>query len=135
MTKITKKDTLNAIITAIEDGTATFSIDADVVKTFCLKEIDALDKKATKAKEKAAEKRAQGDELSAAVEAVLTADPQSIADITAQIDGDEITVGKVGYRLRVLAENGKAVKSEIKIAATETSKARSVVGYSLPVED
>ena len=79
-----------------------------------------------------AEKRAQGDELSAVVETVLTGDLQSIADITAQIAGEDVTVGKVTYRLRVLTENGKAVKGEIKIPATEGAKARTIVGYKLP---
>lgn len=132
MTKFTKKEKLTAIITAIENGTATFECGNDVIREFAENEIILLDKKAAKAKEKAAEKRAQGDELSAVVETVLTGDLQSIADITAQIAGEDVTVGKVTYRLRVLTENGKAIKGEIKIPATEGAKARTIVGYKLP---
>lgn len=131
-TKNTKRDTLTAIIEAAKDGTATFSCGNDVVIAFAENEIELLDKKAVKAKERAAAKRAEGDELADVVATVLTDELQAIADITAQIEGEDVSVGKVQYRLRKLAEDGRAVKGEIKIPATEGAKGRTIVGYKLP---
>ena len=131
MEKITKRQTLEAILEAAKGETAIFKYDNEVIIAFAENEIALLDKKAVKAKERAAEKRAQGDELSVVVASVLTDELQSIADITAQIEGEDVSVGKVQYRLRMLAETEKAVKGEIKIPATENAKARTIVGYKL----
>ena len=130
--KITKRDILIDIIEAAKDGTATFGCGNEAVIAFAENEIELLDKKAAKAKERAAAKKAEGDELATVVASVLTNELQSIPDITAQIEGEDVSVGKVQYRLRVLVENGNAVKGEIKIPATEGSKGRTIVGYKLP---
>lgn len=130
--KITKRNVLEAILKAADEGTATFDYDNDVIAAFAQNEINLLDKKAVKAKERAAAKRAEGDELSDVVAQVLTDELQSIPDITAQIEGEDVSVGKVQYRLRVLVETGRAVKGEIKIPATDGTKGRTIVGYKLP---
>ena len=101
---------------------------------FAQKEISALDVKAAKAKERAAEKRAEGDVLTDVVLSVLTDEATAIADITAlvaAVEGyEDVTVGKVQYRLGALAREGKAVKSDIVVPATETSKRRVISGYA-----
>ena len=74
---------------------------ADAV-AFAANEQVLLANKAAKAKAKAAEKKAEGDELRDAVEAVLTDEFQTIADIAAQIEGEDVTVAKVTYRLGAL---------------------------------
>ena len=70
--KITKREMFEAIKTGCTTGEWTVS-DVEVAE-FCDNEIALLDKKAIKAKERAAEKRAAGDELTDAVRAALTAD-------------------------------------------------------------
>ena len=123
MTKMTKKDFYNVIKDAMADN-------ADVV-AFCDNEIALLEKKAAKAKATAAAKKAEGDALTDAVFAVLTDEVQSTADIAAQIDGPDVTVAKVSYRLTQLVKNGKAVKSEIQIPAADGVKARKIAGYTV----
>lgn len=137
MEKITKREMFEAIAEAMETGNCKYPPDA--VIEFCNNEIDLLDKKAAKAKERAATKKAQSDELGDKVFAVLNdTEFQTIADITAQIDDEDATTSKVTYRLTQLVKNGKAEKSEITIPATETSKTRKVCGYralNVEVED
>ena len=128
MEKITKRDMFEAIIEAVNGGE--WKYDAAEVVEFCEKEIGNLDKKAAKAKEAAAKKRAEGDELTDAVRAALSNDTfESIADIAARIEGEDVTVAKVTYRLTSLVKNGEAEKSEITIPGGEGIKARKIMGY------
>ena len=136
MEKMTKRNVYEALINLANTGNLVYASDeGDVTVTgealiaFAENEIALLDKKAVKAKERAATKRAEGDELMEAVYGVLSADFEPIADIAARIEGEDVTVAKVQYRLRKLAEAGRAEKAELTIPATEGSKARKVVGY------
>lgn len=81
---------------------------------FIERQKELLANKAAKAKEKAAEKKAEGDELRAAVEAVLTNEPQTIEAILAQIEGEDLTKAKITARLTSLVNNNIAVREEIK---------------------
>lgn len=120
MEKMTKKEMYGFIAEAMSDN-------AEVVE-FCENEIALLEKKAAKAKEAAAKKKAEGDELTDAVYAALSADEfEPIADIAAKIDGPDVTVSKVTYRLTQLVKNGKAEKSEIAVEAD--GKTRKIMGY------
>ena len=109
--KITKKDYYNAII-ALARGEEV-AVDVDSIVAFCEKEINALATRAEKAKERAAEKRAEGDELQAAVLAALTDEPATRQDVAARIEGEDVTVAKVGYRLTQLVKAGHAFKEEL----------------------
>lgn len=129
MEKITKREMYEAIKAGCTTGTWTVS-DAEIAE-FCDNEIALLDKKAAKAKERAAAKKAEGDELTAAVAAVLTDELQPIADIAAQISGEDVTVAKVTYRLRTLVENGVARKEQITVAGGEGQKARKIMAYAI----
>lgn len=130
MEKITKRDMYEAIIEAVNSGE--WKYDAAEVVEFCEKEIGNLDKKAAKAKEAAAKKRAEGDELTDAVRAALSTDTfEPIADIAARIQGEDVTVAKVTYRLTQLVKNGEAEKSEITIPGGEGVKARKIQGYRI----
>lgn len=133
--KITKRSIYEALAAAAKDGVLhieDFNPDLSdtVVAEFCDNEIALLDKKAAKAKETAAKKKAEGDDLTEAVTAVLTETPQTIADIAAQITMEESTVSKCQYRLNQLAKNGVAVKSEVVIPGSEGTKSRRVVAYA-----
>lgn len=137
MEKITKREMFEAIKRAAESGALNMEefgdgITDEAVADFCLNEIDLLDKKAAKAKERAAAKAAEGDVLTDLIRDALSTDEfKSIADVTAMIveSEPEATAAKVSYRLSQLVKNGEAEKSDITIAATETSKKRTVNGY------
>ena len=126
--KVTKKDYYNAII-ALARGEEV-AVDVDSIVAFCEKEINALATRAEKAKERAAEKRAEGDELQAAVLAALTDEPATRQDVTDRVEGEDVSVAKVGYRLTALVKQGLAVKEEIAVTG-EDGKAKRVAGYRL----
>lgn len=127
--KITKKEKLTALI-AILTGEGT-EIDTAELIAYCEKEIEALDKKAAKAKETAAKKKAESDELTDKVAELLTDELQTTADITALLDDEDITTHKVSYRLTSLVKSGVAVKEEISIAGKDGQKARKLAAYKL----
>ena len=129
MEKITKREMFEAIKETFETGSCKF--DAATVMAFCDKEIASLDAKAAKAKERAAAKKAEADVLMDQVRDTLTGEFQTIADIAAQIEGEEITASKVTYRLNALAKEGYAEKADVQIPATETTKARVVKAYRI----
>lgn len=100
--------------------------DKDLV-AFVDGEIAKIDNRAAKEKEKRAEKRAQGDELTAAVktfvqdhEGAVTA--QVIAD---EIGGEDVTKAKVTYRATQLVKAGEIYKVSVK-----TEDGRKVVAYT-----
>ena len=136
MEKMTKRNVYEALINLGTNGNLTYTTDEGEVEitgedlvAFAENEISLLDKKAVKAKERAAAKRAEGDALTEAVFNVLTEEFEPIADITVRVEGEDVSLAKVGYRLRTLAAAGRAEKTELTIPATETSKTRKVVGY------
>ena len=117
MEKMTKTE----MFSKIEELCADY---ADVVE-FCQAEKAKLAAKAEKAKARAAEKKAQGDELYALVVSVLTNEPQTREAVFAQIEGEDLTVAKIGARLSQAVKNGVAVKS------TEKVEGKSKVMYAL----
>lgn len=143
MEKITKKDMFMAIRKMAEDGNMHIEDFAEgitdtMVVEFCDNEVEKLEKKAAKAKETAATKKAEGDALTAAVRvAMSTTDFESIADIAAKvvIEDEEVTASKVTYRLTNLVKAGIAEKEQITIPATDGNKARKVQAYRLASQD
>ena len=126
--KITKRDNFNAIIEVLTDA------GRDDLAKVIEHEIELLDNKAAKAKENAAKKKTEGDELTAAVEAALTDEFTTIADITAKVEFEgEITQAKVQYRLNQLVKNDKAVKEQITVEGGDGSK-RKVMSYKVVTE-
>lgn len=132
--KITKKMILNALKTMAEDGNMHIEdfdanlTDEDVID-FCGNEIELLEKKATRSKETAAKKRAEGDELTAVVrEALGTNDFEPIAAIMSRIEGEDITTNKVVARLRNLIASGEAEKQEISVSDIDGKK-KKVMAY------
>ena len=130
MEKITKREMFEALVEAAKG--AEFKFTAEELISFAENEIALLDKKAVKAKERAATKRAEGDELTDAVRAVMSTENfEPIAEIAARIEGEDVTVAKVTYRLTQLVKNGEAEKTELTIPGAEGQKARKVQGYKL----
>lgn len=128
--KITKRDMYDAIKEAMNTGKC--PIEPDEVIAFCDKEIAALDRKAEKARENAAKRRAEGDALTDKVRAVLTNEYETIADITDKIGEDDVTVSKVQYRLNQLVANGEAEKTDITVG--EGQSKRTLKGYRVSTE-
>ena len=130
-TKITKRERYESIIEMANaiDGNGSSGFDVNGIIEFCENEIAALERKAAKAKETAAKKRAEGDALTDAVLEALTEDFEPIAEIAARVEGDDVTVSKISYRLNALskAENPSVEKGELVIEG-EKGK-RKVVGY------
>ena len=90
-------------------------------------EIAKIDNRAAKEKVKRAEKRAQGDELQAAVKAYIqghdgAVTAQVIAD---EIEGEDVTKAKVTYRATQLVKAGEIFKVTVK-----TEDGRKVVAYT-----
>ena len=128
--KVTKRERYESIKALVEAVGAVEGIDTDGIVAFCDKEIATLDTRAEKAKERAAEKRAEGDELQAAVLAALTDEPASRQEVTDRIEGEDVTLAKVGYRLTALVKQGLAVKEEIAVTG-EDGKSKKAAAYRL----
>ena len=129
--KLTKKEVLVAIVNGMQDGNYGEVTLEDIV-AYCENEIALLEKKAEKAKERAAAKKAESDELTDAVKAALTNEFETrdvIAARVAETYGEDASIAKVGYRITQLVKNGEAEANDIKIAATENSKTRTVKAY------
>lgn len=135
-TKITKAMVLEVIRTAAENGSISgevtvndkvVTITSEDVINYVDKTVEQLNAKAAKAKERAAEKRAEGDALRNAVQAVLTDAPQTIDDIAGQVEIEdvEVTKAKVTARLTQLIKAGIAVKEQAKVGD------RKVMTYKL----
>lgn len=137
MENITKKEMYGALVNFANGGELVantkdgqVAVSMDQLKAFAEKEIAHLDKKAAKAKETAAKKRAEADELQNAVEAALSdTDFEPIAVIAGRIDGEDVTVSKVTYRLTQLVKNGAAEKQEIAVPTGDGNKTRKIMGY------
>lgn len=129
--KITKMVVLEAIKAAAERGVDFGDVvtAADVI-TYADKAIAQLEAKTAKAKEKAAERKADGDALRTVVESVISDDLQTIDTITAKVaktEGyEDITKSKVTARLTQLVKSEKVEKEQIKLEDN-----RKVMAYRL----
>ena len=124
--KITKKENFIEIAAFLtEAGKIEW---ADVINH----EIELLDNKAAKAKAAAAKKKTEGDALRDAVQAVLTDELQTIADITAKVEGEDVSAAKVQYRLNALVGAGIAVKEQVTVGEGESR--RKLMAYRIASE-
>lgn len=111
MEKVTKKQNYETLLEIVSNSDV--ELKGELVE-FIEKEIATIDARAEKAKARAAEKRAEGDELREAVQSVLTDELQTADAILVQIDGEELTKQKIVARLTQLVKAGIAVKEEVK---------------------
>ena len=126
--KITKKDVLVALKEMVAEG-AKVTVNGNVVTAedvfaYVDTTLAQLAAKAAKAKERAAEKKVEGDALRDAVLAVLTDKYQPIADIAAKVEFEDVTPAKVTARLTQLVKADLANKTQIKVGD------RKVMGYA-----
>ena len=127
--KVTKRVILEAIKDAAKDMDFGEVVTAEDVISFVDTSIAQLDNKAAKAKERAAEKKADGDALRTAVESVITEDLQTIDAITAGVQAmegyEDVTKSKVTARLTQLVKSNVIYKEQIKVDS------RKVMAYAL----
>ena len=95
-------------------------------------EIELLDNKAAKAKATAAKKKVEGDALRDAVQAVLTDELATIAEVTAKVEGEDVTSAKVQFRLNALVNAGIARKEQVTVGEGETK--RKLMAYAVASE-
>ena len=128
--KITKKVVLEAIKAAAEGMDFGEVVSATDVIAYADTAIAQLEAKAAKAKERAAEKKADGDALRAVVESAVSDEYQTIDDITAkvvEVEGyEDVTKSKVTARLTQLVKSGTIHKVQVK-----TADGRKVMAYAL----
>lgn len=107
--KMTKKEMFNLIAELLADN-------ADVV-AFCSDEIAKLDAKAEKARARAAEKKAIGDELYTAVIGCVGTDLVTAEDVLAMFENEdgELTVAKIRAKLSQGVRNGALTKETVKV--------------------
>lgn len=131
-TTITKREMYEQIKKMFTEGSEDeIVVSAEDVLDFCDKEIEALDKKAAKARERAATKKAEGDELTEAVKNALTDELEPIAVIAARVPGEDVTIHKVQNRLTQLYKAGFARREEMSLPGSDGKKAKRVC-YALP---
>ena len=121
--KMTKKEYYDLIKNIIEGANIA---EKNELIEFINKQIAQIDAKAEKAKAKAAEKRAAGDELREVIKTILTNELQTADEITNKIENEEVTRAKVIARLSQLVKNGEVEKTDVK-----TSEGRNVKAYKL----
>lgn len=128
--KITKRERYESIKALCDIVGDPEGIDVAGIVAFCDKEIETLDARAEKAKERAAIKRAEGDELLEIVYNALTDEFETRDAITERIGDENISVAKVTYRLTSLVKAGRAVKDETNVTGAD-GKNRRVSVYKL----
>ena len=116
-TKVTKKDYFNALYETVKTLDSVGDYTVGEVLEFINKQIAQLNAKANKAKEKAEEKKLDGDELRSTVLSVITNEFQTADEITEAIGEEDVTKSKVVARLTQLVKFGDIVKEEVKTDA------------------
>ena len=125
--KTTKKEYYEAIRAMVETVETVGTIPADEVLAFIDKMVEQIDAKAASAKERAAKKKADGDELREIIQGVLTADFQTIDSIVEQVGREDVTKNMVTARLTQLVKAEVAKKEQVK----EEGTGRKVMSYAL----
>ena len=125
---MTNKLTDRIIYTAILENTLD-NLDADSLSAWAEKKIAQLDRKAVKAKETAAKKRAEGDALTEAVYEATSDEFESISAIAERIEGEDVTVSKVSYRLNAMSKGDAPRLEKGEVVIEGDGKKRHVVAY------
>ena len=133
---MTKREVFEAIITATNAGSVSVDgMTSEEVVAFFENEIGNLDKRAERSRATAAKKREAGDALTETVKSILTDDFQTIADVVAQIEGEDVTASKVTYRLNALVKEGYAEKADVQVPGVDGAKARTVKAFKIAPQE
>lgn len=113
--KITKIEKLNMIRNILAGNEcAEVTEEATMLIDFVDEQIEQIQAKAEKAKQRAAEKKAEGDALRNTIQSLMTNEWQSIDDIFNQIEDEEVTRSKITARLTQLIKAGVIEKDSQK---------------------
>lgn len=122
--KMTKKEYYEILKEIVKgDADSEVTVEQSELLDFLDKQIDIINTKAEKAKARAAEKKAEGDALRDAVQAVLTDEPQTIDEIVEKVNFEDATKAKITARLTALCKAGIAEKQDVKTEDNRTLKA------------
>ena len=124
---MTKREMLIAIKNDLVANSDAITDCAEKVE-FLEAQIAQLDAKATKAKERAAEKKAVGDELREAIYNTLTSEPMTIPEIASTFDDETVTEARVRARLSQLVQADRIAKEKVKTESGEK------MGYFIPAD-
>lgn len=127
--RTTKRDYFEAIIEAMKTGEV--KMEPEKIVEFCENEIALLDKKAIKAKERAATKKAEADDLMDKVYAVLSDTEFMTRNAVMEALGDmpeDVSISKIGARLTKLVDGNLIEKSEQTVVNAEGKKSKCM-GY------
>lgn len=102
-------------------------VDMETLKAFAEKKIAQLDRRNVSAAKRAAVKRAEGNEITEAVYAVLGSEPMTRNQVVSAM-GTDLSVAKIGAHLNALVKDGRVQKETIKVAG-EDGKATNKVAY------
>lgn len=116
--KMTKKDYFVEIKEVLENANET------ALAEVMAHEVELLENKAIKNKERAAQRKIEGDELRDTISNILVDEFQTIDEIVEQLDDEEITKAKVVARLTQLVNLGEAIKEQVK-----TEDGKKVMSY------
>lgn len=116
--KMTKKDYFVEIKEILENANET------ALAEVMAHEVELLENKAIKNKERAAQRKIEGDELRDTISNILVDEFQTIDEIVEQLDDEEITKAKVVARLTQLVNLGEAIKEQVK-----TEDGKKVMSY------
>lgn len=115
---MTKREKFERVMNFVAGTEVSFSDEerAEMLE-WCDKEIAALNAKNEKAKERAAEKRAAGDELRERVYAAIgdAAEPITVNGILEAMDDSSLTPAKITARTRQLVAAGVIEKQMVKV--------------------
>lgn len=130
MEKLTKKMYYEGLIAYFHGEDV--DIENEAFVEFCQDQIADLDKKAAKAKERAAAKKAESDELTDLVHSVLTDEYQTIADIAVVVAETipDVSASKITARLTKLFNAGAIEKEQVSVEDSEGKK-RKCMAYRL----
>lgn len=116
--RLTKKDYFEEIKTVLEEANET-----DLAEVMA-HEIELLENKAIKNKERAEARKIAGDELRDTISNILIDDLQTVDEIVDQLDDEEITKAKVVARLTQLVNLNEAIKEQVK-----TEDGKKIMAY------
>ena len=131
VTKTMVLDAIKALIAADAEITVgDVTVTGTDIQNYCDSTKAQITKKNERARERAAEKRTEGDELTTAIRGVITNDLKSADEITASIAVENATKSKIVARLGQMVRAGEIVKEQFK-----AEDGRRLMGYYAPVTE
>lgn len=126
--KFTKRELYDALIGKLCGEEV--EVDAQILVDFCQTEIDRIDQRNAKDREKREAKKGEPDVAREKVLAVIDEQFRTADVIHDSIGDEDITLGKVRHRLAGLVRDGLVKKQEMKIPGSEGEKARHAMCYA-----